>query len=72
VFLISSTKIYHLETCAGVLLSYIEMFIDCGDNLAYFLIFKYTDQEIEALRTEGYIQDAITQVLAWATSDELK
>ena len=31
---------------------------------------EYTDQEIEALRNEGYIQEAITQVLAWATSDE--
>ncbi len=28
-----------------------------------------TDQEIEALRNEGYVQEAITQVLAWATSD---
>ena len=33
---------------------------------------EYTDQEIEALRTEGYIQEAITQLLAWATSDEGK
>ncbi len=33
---------------------------------------EYTDQEIEALRTERYIQEAITQVLAWATSDEGK
>ena len=33
---------------------------------------EYTDQEIEALRNEGYIQEAITQVLAWATSDEGK
>ena len=32
----------------------------------------YTDQEIDALRTEGYIQEALTQVLAWATSDEGK
>ena len=32
----------------------------------------YTDQEIEALRNEGYIQEAVTQVLAWATSDEGK
>ena len=33
---------------------------------------EYTDQEIEALRNEGYIQEAVTQVLAWATSDEGK
>ena len=33
---------------------------------------EYTDQEVEALRNEGYIQEAITQVLAWATSDEGK
>ncbi len=32
----------------------------------------YTDQEIEALRTEGYIQEALTQLAAWATSDEGK
>ena len=33
---------------------------------------EYTDQEVEALRTEGYIQEAVTQLLAWATSDEGK
>jgi hypothetical protein len=33
---------------------------------------EYTDQEKEALRTEGYIQEALTQALAWATSDEGK
>jgi hypothetical protein len=33
---------------------------------------EYTDQEIEALRNEGYIQEAVTQILAWATSDEGK
>ena len=33
---------------------------------------EYTDQEIEALRTEGYIQEALTQALAWVTSDEGK
>ena len=33
---------------------------------------EYTDQEIEALRTEGYIQEALTQLAAWATSDEGK
>ncbi len=33
---------------------------------------EYTDQEIETLRMEGYIQEAITQLLAWATSDEGK
>ena len=27
---------------------------------------------MEALRTEGYIQEALTQALAWATSDEGK
>ena len=32
----------------------------------------YTDQEVEELRVEGYIQEAVTQVLAWATSDEGK
>ncbi len=32
----------------------------------------YTDQEIEALRTEGYTQVALTQFFAWATSDEGK
>ena len=31
---------------------------------------EYTDQEIEALRTGGYIQEALTQLLACATSDE--
>ena len=29
-------------------------------------------KKIEALRNEGYIQEALTQVLAWATSDEGK
>ena len=33
---------------------------------------EYTDQEIEALRVEGYIQEALTQLAAWATSDEGK
>jgi hypothetical protein len=33
---------------------------------------EYTDQEIEALRTEGYMQEALTQALAWVTSDEEK
>jgi hypothetical protein len=33
---------------------------------------EYTDQEIENLRNEGYIQEAVTQILAWATSDEGK
>ncbi len=33
---------------------------------------KDTDQEIEALRTEGNIQEALTQLAAWATSDEGK
>jgi hypothetical protein len=28
-----------------------------------------TDHEIEALRNEGYIQEAVTQILAWAISD---
>jgi hypothetical protein len=32
----------------------------------------YTDQEVESLRVEGYIQEALTQVLAWITSDEGK
>ncbi len=31
-----------------------------------------TDQEIEALRVEGYIQDAFTHAAAWKTSDEGK
>jgi hypothetical protein len=31
---------------------------------------EYTDQEIEALRNEGYIQEAVTQLLAWITSDD--
>jgi len=30
------------------------------------------DQEIENLRNEGYIQEAVTQLLAWITSDEGK
>jgi hypothetical protein len=30
---------------------------------------EYTDQEIENLRNAGYIQEAVTQLLAWATSD---
>ncbi len=30
----------------------------------------YTDQEIEALRVEGYIQEAVTHALAWITSYE--
>ncbi len=33
---------------------------------------EYTDQEIEALRVEGYIQEALTQAAAWITSDEGK
>ena len=33
---------------------------------------EYTDQEVEALSVEGYIQEAVTQILAWATSDEGK
>ncbi len=33
---------------------------------------EYTDQEIEELRTEGYIQEALTQLAAWATSEEGK
>ncbi len=33
---------------------------------------EYTDQKIEALRTEGFIQEAWTQALAWVTSDEGK
>ena len=33
---------------------------------------NYTDAEIENLRNEGYIQEAVTQLLAWATSDEGK
>jgi hypothetical protein len=33
---------------------------------------EYTDQEIEALRIEGYIQEALTQAAAWITSDEGK
>ena len=33
---------------------------------------EYTDAEIENLRNEGYIQEAVTQLLAWATSDEGK
>ena len=32
----------------------------------------YTDQEVEELRNEGYIQEAVTQILSWATSDEGK
>ena len=32
----------------------------------------YTDQEITTLRNEGYIQEAVIQLLAWATSDEGK
>ncbi len=33
---------------------------------------EYTDAEIGELRNEGYIQEAVTQILAWATSDEGK
>jgi hypothetical protein len=33
---------------------------------------EYTDQEIENLRNGGYIQEAVTQILAWATGDEGK
>jgi len=33
---------------------------------------EYTNTEIENLRNEGYIQEAVTQLLAWATSDEGK
>ncbi len=33
---------------------------------------EYTDQEIEALRVEGYILEALTQAAAWITSDEGK
>ncbi len=32
----------------------------------------YTNQEINALGTEGYIQVALTQALAWITSGEGK
>ncbi len=32
----------------------------------------YTDQEIEAFRVEGYIQEPLTQAVAWITSDEEK
>jgi len=32
----------------------------------------YTDTEVENLRNEGYIQEAVTQLLAWITSDEGK
>ena len=31
---------------------------------------EYTDQEITNLRNEGYIQEAVTQLVAWPTSDE--
>ncbi len=30
---------------------------------------KYTTAEIEELQNEGYMQEAVTQILAWATSD---
>jgi hypothetical protein len=33
---------------------------------------KYTDQDVEALRVEGYIQVALIQAAAWITSDEGK
>ena len=33
---------------------------------------EYTDQEVEALKNEGYIQEALTHLAAWATSDEGK
>ncbi len=33
---------------------------------------EYTDLEIENLRNEGYIQEAVIQLLAWVTSDEGK
>ncbi len=33
---------------------------------------EYKDQEVEALRIEGYIQEAFTQALAWVISDEEK
>jgi hypothetical protein len=33
---------------------------------------EYTDQEIKALRIEGYIQEALAQALAWIPSDEGK
>ena len=32
----------------------------------------YTDAEIEQLRNEGYIQEAVTQIVAWIISDEGK
>jgi hypothetical protein len=32
----------------------------------------YNNEEIEALRVEGYIQEALTQALAWITSNEGK
>jgi hypothetical protein len=32
----------------------------------------YTDNSIETLRNEGMIQEAVTQILAWITSDEGK
>ena len=30
----------------------------------------YTDQEIEPIRNEGLIQEAVTQIVAWIISDE--
>ena len=32
----------------------------------------YTDAEIEQLINEGYIQEAVTQIVAWIISDEGK
>jgi hypothetical protein len=33
---------------------------------------EYTDQEVEALRTEGYILEALTQALAWVKENFLE
>ncbi len=33
---------------------------------------EYTDQEVEEFRNEGYIQEALTQLAALATSNEGK
>ena len=33
---------------------------------------NYTDEQITELRNEGYIQEAVTQVIAWIVSDEGK
>jgi hypothetical protein len=41
-------------------------YIDTKDGKKH----TYTDEQITQLREEGMIQEAVMQIIAWATSDE--